>query len=241
MRKYRDDGVVLDTHKLGEADRIVTVLTRNTGVVRAVAKGVRRTKSRFGSRLEPLMMIDLQANRGRNLDIVTQVELVEPFAQGLITDYEYYTAGAVMAETALRLTENEPNTKDQYLLLVAALRSMCRRDHPARPSLDAYLVRAMSLAGWAPSLIDCAVCGAPGPHRAFSLEAGGAVCQACRRGGEHLPGPEALEYLQAISTAQWPPPGSVADYDMQAASRVVTAYVQWHLERRVKSLSLLER
>ena len=241
VRKYRDAGVVLGTHKLGEADRIVTILTRGNGVVRAVAKGVRRTSSRFGSRLEPLMMIDLQANRGRNLDVVTQVELIEPFAQGLISDYDYYTAGSVMAETALRLTEDDPHTEDQFLLLVAALRSMCRREHPARSSLDAYLIRAMSLAGWAPSLIDCARCGAPGPHRAFSLEAGGAVCRACRRGGEHLPGPDALAYLHRISTADWPEPGTVADYDVQAASKVVTAFVQWHLERRVKSLALLER
>ena len=74
MRLYRDRAVVLRQHKLGEADRIVTLLTREHGLVRAVAKGVRRTRSKFGSRLEPFAHIDVQLHPGRNLDIVTQVQ-----------------------------------------------------------------------------------------------------------------------------------------------------------------------
>jgi len=73
-RTYRDEGVVLRTHKLGEADRIVILLTRNHGQVRAVAKGVRRTSSKFGARLEPFMVVDLQLSHGRSLDIVTQAQ-----------------------------------------------------------------------------------------------------------------------------------------------------------------------
>ena len=74
MRLYRDRAVVLRQHKLGEADRIVTLLTRDHGLVRAVAKGVRRTRSKFGSRLEPFAHIDVQLHPGRNLDIVTPAE-----------------------------------------------------------------------------------------------------------------------------------------------------------------------
>jgi DNA repair protein RecO (recombination protein O) len=70
---YRDDGIVLRTHKLGEADRIVTVLARKSGRIRAVAKGVRRTKSRFGARLEPFTHVDLLLYTGRSLDVITQV------------------------------------------------------------------------------------------------------------------------------------------------------------------------
>ena len=79
MPVYRDSAVVLRVTKLGEADRIVTLLTRREGRVRAVAKGVRRTKSRFGSRLEPFSHVDLQLYAGRNLDIVTQAETLDPF------------------------------------------------------------------------------------------------------------------------------------------------------------------
>ena len=81
---YRDEGIVLRTQKLGEADRIVTVLTRRTGKVRAVAKGVRRTKSKFGARLEPFTHVDLQLYTGRNLDIVSQVESIRSYGQEIV-------------------------------------------------------------------------------------------------------------------------------------------------------------
>src|SRR5690606_24524380 len=90
---YRDEGIVLRTQKLGEADRIVTLLTRHHGKVRAVAKGVRRTSSRFGSRLEPFMAVDLQLHSGRNLDIVTQAETLAPYGRRIGTDYALYTTG----------------------------------------------------------------------------------------------------------------------------------------------------
>ena len=238
---YRDEGIVLGHHKLGEADRIVTVLTRNHGVIRAVAKGVRRTKSRFGSRLEPFMMVDVQCHVGRNLDIVTQAELIEPFGRAIVSDYAVWEVASVMVETALRVTETEPHTRDQYLLLVSALRSLCKREHDPRLSLDAYLLRAMAFAGWAPSLDACARCGAPGPHRAFSPEAGGAVCRTCRTGGELLPGEEALAHLAALLTADWQTAEATPAAAAQGASRAVGAYVQWHLERKVKAFSVMER
>src|SRR6188768_3787697 len=117
MPLYRDEAIVLRTHKLGEADRIITMLTRTRGRVRAVAKGVRRTKSRFGSRLEPGMVIDVQCYEGRNLDTVTQVETLAPYGDAIARDYAAYTCATSMLETALQLTEeHEPQTQ-QYLLL----------------------------------------------------------------------------------------------------------------------------
>ena len=86
MRIYRDEGIVLRTQKLGEADRIVTLLTRRTGRVRAVAKGVRRTRSRFGARLEPFTHVDLLLYPGRSLDVITQAETVRPFGELLAQD-----------------------------------------------------------------------------------------------------------------------------------------------------------
>ncbi len=80
MPPLRDEAIVLRTHKLGEADRIITMLTRTPGVRAGRRQWVRRTKSRFGSRLEPGMVIDVQCNEGRNLDTVTQVETLAPTA-----------------------------------------------------------------------------------------------------------------------------------------------------------------
>src|SRR4051795_1729224 len=84
---YRDEAVVLRVHKLGEADRIVTLLTRRYGRVRAVGKGVRRTTSRFGARLEPFSHVDIQMHLGRSLDVVTQVESLHAYGERIVDDY----------------------------------------------------------------------------------------------------------------------------------------------------------
>ena len=150
---YRDEGVVLRTQKLGEADRIVTVLTRRHGKIRAVAKGVRRTKSKFGSRLEPFSHVDLQLYTGRNLDIVSQAESIRSYGNDVVDDYPSYTAGTAVLETADRLTaeEREPSLR-LFLLVIGAMRSLADRTHPAGLVLDAFLLRAMSVAGWEPAL-----------------------------------------------------------------------------------------
>jgi DNA repair protein RecO (recombination protein O) len=97
---YRDDGIVLRTQKLGEADRIVTLLTRRSGRVRAVAKGARRTKSRFGARVEPFTHVDLLLYTGRSLDVITQADTVRPYGKPFASDYPRYTTGTAMLETA---------------------------------------------------------------------------------------------------------------------------------------------
>ncbi|GAA1540261.1 MULTISPECIES: DNA repair protein RecO [Brevibacterium] len=240
MHNYRDEGIVLQGHKLGEADRIVTVLTRSHGLIRAVAKGIRRTKSRFGSRLEPFMLVDMQCHVGRSLDIVTQVELIEPFAQGIAADYDAYSSATVMAEAAARITEVEPQSRTHFLLLVSAIRSLCNVEHPPRLALDAYLLRAMSVAGWAPSLLDCAQCGNPGPHRAFSASLGGAVCTACRPSGAALPDTDALEHMAALLSGDWQRAESSDLHDQIDGSKLVSDWVSWHLERNIRSLRVLE-
>src|SRR6266849_4475908 len=130
---YRDDGIVLRTQDLGEADRIITVLTRRTGRVRAVGKGVRRTKSRFGARLEPFTHVDLQLYAGRSLDVITQAETLRPYGESLATDYPRYTTGTAMLETAERFTpvEKEPALR-QFLLLVGGLRALGEGVHGPR-------------------------------------------------------------------------------------------------------------
>ncbi|HEV2932378.1 MAG TPA: DNA repair protein RecO [Streptosporangiaceae bacterium] len=158
---YRDDGIVLRTQKLGEADRIITILGRTTGRVRAVAKGVRRTKSRFGARLEPFTHVDLMLHPGRSLDVITQAEVIRPYGEPLTADYPRYTAGVAMLETAERFTpmEKEPALR-QLLLLIGGLRSLGESEHDSRLVLDAFLLRSLAVAGYAPALEECARCGA---------------------------------------------------------------------------------
>lgn len=242
MSLYRDEAIVLRAQKLGEADRILTMLTRHHGKVRAVGKGVRRTSSRFGSRLEPFMVIDVQLYTGRNLDVVTQVETIGPYGRAVCADYGLYTAGTAMLETAERLVadEREPATQ-QFLLLVAAVRSLAERAHAPGLVLDSYLLRALAVAGWAPSFTDCARCGAPGPHHAFAVGSGGATCSACRPPGSASPAPQTFELLAALLTGDW----SVADVSderhRREANGLVAAFLQFHLERSLRSLPMVER
>src|SRR5262245_37401176 len=199
---YRDDGIVLRTQKLGEADRIVTVLARKTGRIRAVAKGVRRTKSRFGARLEPFTHVDLLLYTGRSLDVITQADTLRSYGDALTGDYPRYTTGIAMLETAERFTvvEKEPALR-QFLLLIGGLRTLLDNGHDPRLVLDAYLLRSLAVAGYAPALDECAICGtrAPAPdqtrghhapvqsvvsqsatgRRTFGVAVGGLVCRSC--------------------------------------------------------------
>ena len=240
MTLYRDEGVVLRVQKLGEADRIITVLTRRHGRVRAVAKGVRRTRSKFGATVEPFSHVDLQLYAGRSLDIIVQAESLTSYGQRLVTDYGRYTAGTAVLETAERLTaeEREPSLR-LFLLVVGALRALTERD----PSLvlDAFLLRAMSVAGYAPALSECARCSAPGPHRAFSIPAGGTVCPTCRPAGAASPSPAALTLMVDLLTGDWDTAEQSDARSRREASGLVSAHLQWHLERGLRSLPLVER
>lgn len=242
MSLYRDDAVVLRLHKLGEADRIVTLLTRRYGRVRAVAKGVRRTTSKFGGRLEPFSHVDVQLWTGRTLDIVTQAEAITAFGASIVTDYPRYTAGSAVLETAERLTgeEREPALR-LYLLVIGALRALAAGEHEPRLVLDAFLVRAMAVAGWQPALSECAQCAAPGPHRAFSVPVGGAVCPSCRPAGAARPAVETFDLLLALLAGRWEVADASGPTARREASGLLAAHLQWHLERGLRSLPLVER
>lgn len=241
MPLYSDEAVVLRTRKLAEADRIITLLTRQNGVVRAVAKGVRRTSSRFGSRLEPFTHVDLQLARGRNLDTITQAVTLDPFGATIGSDYDHYTAASVMLETAEKLVaeERQPAVQ-QYLLLVGGLRAMTAAAHRPGDVLSSFLLRSFAVAGYAPSFQACARCGLEGPHQAFSPAAGGVLCSRCRVPGSARPAAETLLLLGALLAGEWEVVDIAEDRHRREARGLVTAYVNWHLERGLRSLPLLQ-
>ena len=243
---YRDDGIVLRTQDLGEADRIITVLTRRTGRVRAVGKGVRRTRSRFGARLEPFTHVDLLLWQGRSLDVITQADSLRAYGEPLAADYPRYTSGAAMLETAERFTTEERQpAQRQFLLLVGGLRTLGEGAHAPRLVLDAFLLRSLAVAGYAPSLEDCAVCGsaevsADGTPRAFAIAAGGLTCRSCRPAGAATPSAHTVALMGALLRGNWP----VADASLRRhrveCSGLVAAYLQWHLEHSIRSLRHVE-
>ncbi|MCS3842752.1 DNA repair protein RecO [Microbacterium sp. AK031] len=236
MPTYRDEAVILRTHKLGEADRIVTMLSRRNGKIRAVAKGVRRTSSKFGSRLEPFMVADLQLYQGRSLDIVQQAESLGAYGAEIAAHYDRFTSANAMVETADRLSDAEA-TPQQYLLLVGGLRALSRGEHAPRSILDSYLLRVMALSGWAPSLSDCARCAAPGPHTHFIGQLGGLVCANCAPAGSPRVSQSTLQLLRALMQGEWDAVDAAPHAETAAASGLVSAYAQFHLERGIRSLA----
>jgi DNA repair protein RecO (recombination protein O) len=239
---YSDEAIVLRTRKLAEADRIITLLTRQHGVVRAVARGVRRTSSKFGSRLEPFTHVDLQLAVGRNLDTVTQAVTRAPVGAAISADYDRYTAASVMLETSEHLVaeEREPSVQ-QYLLLVGGLRAMTAGERRPGDVLDSFLLRSLAVAGYAPSFDACARCGLEGPHRAFNPAHGGMLCPGCRLPGSAHPAPETVTLLGALLAGDWPLVETADVRSRKEAAGLVSAYLSWHLERGLRSLPYVTR
>jgi DNA repair protein RecO (recombination protein O) len=244
---YRDDALILRVQKLGESDRIITMLTRRHGRIRAAAKGVRRTTSRFGARLEPFGHIDVQiagdlGHHARSLHTIRQVESIELYGKELGQDYPRYTAASAIAETVERLTpvEQEPSLR-LFQLTLGAWRALSAADHASTLVLDAFLLRAMATAGWAPALSECAVCGTGGRHAAFSVPSGGVVCPDCRPPGSTRPAPATIDLMVALTGGDWRVADASAGPQRRECSGLVAAHLQWHLERGLRSLPLVDR
>ncbi|WP_183644535.1 DNA repair protein RecO [Neomicrococcus lactis] len=241
-RSYRTHGIVLRTYKLGEADRIIVMLSPEYGQIRAVAKGVRRTSSKLGATLEPFMLVDAQIVHGRTLDIITQAQLQRPYGQLIAADYTLFTTANVMAETAERLTQTDDESSAvQYRLFHGALAALSRNQHNPSRVLDSYLLRALAAEGWAPNFSECVKCGRPGPHASVNIVLGGSVCVDCKPSGSLSPGPSAVMLLAALLAGDWDLIDAADMADQRAASGIVTGYVQWHLERALTSMRHIER
>jgi DNA repair protein RecO (recombination protein O) len=236
---YKDQGIVLGSIKLAEADKIVSILTQSSGKIRAVAKGIRRTSSKFGARLEPFTHVSVMLYRGRNLDTVTQAEIINPF-RTLRDDFSLFSAGETMLEAADKVAEEHERNVPLFLLLVRGLRALDTQ--PAEPAAvaEAFLLKLLSLSGFAPGLSACAVCGAMEVHR-FSHSQGGAVCENCHDRDAQRVHPEALAWLAALvaipleeAGAALPPPQV-----HRAGRALLYGFAEYHLERRIRSLPAL--
>lgn len=232
---YKDEGVVLGTIKLGEADRIITLFTRENGKVRAVAKGIRKTKSRFGARLEPFTHVQLVIYRGRNLDTITGADVVESF-KDLRREYESLTAAAALAELVDKVTVERERSVSVYGLLLSGLSALASS---ARGAVVAgFYIKLLSISGYHPQLRVCGGCGTTSDLHAFSAASGGAICSTCS-----LEEPNAIELssdrlalMERLLESDLGTPASSDDaFDV---TRVLRHYAEYHLERPLRSLAL---
>jgi DNA repair protein RecO (recombination protein O) len=236
MTLYREDAVVLRTHKLGEADRIVVLMTTGRGKVRAVAKGVRKTKSRFGGRLEPPGHVSLLLYQGRNLDVINQAESIDLY-RALREDLDRMTDAMALVEAVDQVAQEGEANPALFRILTGALRALA--DAPARPPLlvGAFYWKLLALEGVAPVLDGCVQCGAP-EVVSFDPVEGGVLCRDHRQGSPV--DPATVELLRRVlggqlASALREPAGQT----VYAASHLATAALEVHLERRLRSVHVL--
>ena len=232
------------SYDFAEADRVIVLLTRERGVVRGVAKGVRRSKSRFGSRLQVLVEIDVQLYEGRNLHSITDADTVQFLAAGVIDDFPRYTAALAVLEASERLSESFHGDHAQlYDLALESLIGIRVTEDPILV-LDAFILQATSLSGWAPSLFHCGSCGSPGPHHSFHTRAGGAVCGRCRPPGSIDVPEEVLHAMWLLSQGHIDHATTVMGPIPDAAAMIhhlTKIFVQFHTDKALASLNVLEQ
>jgi DNA repair protein RecO (recombination protein O) len=241
MPLYKEQGIVLGSIKLGEADKIVTILTQGEGKVRAVAKGIRRTTSRFGARLEPFTHVSLMLYRGRSLDTVTQADILTAF-RPVRDDFGLFSAGETMLESVDKVAEEHERNVRLFLLLLHGLRAL--ETGPADPAAvaEAFLLRLLGLSGFAPALGACAVCGDRAVTR-FSASQGGAVCEGCQDRDARRVNPAALTWLDGLVAGDLADAGQgpIVPEVRGEARALLFGFSEYHLDRRIRSLPLLAR
>jgi DNA repair protein RecO (recombination protein O) len=183
MAVYRSKGIVLRSIRYGEADRILDLYTRDSGLVSAIAKGIRRTRSRFGARLEPFSCVDFVAYHGRTLDTITQAEVLRSF-HNVREDLARFEAAAGMVGSVRALSGGDAADRRVFNLLYNGLDALEMRGSSFGEIEASFGLKLSVIAGYAPQLDDCASCGvnldeAPQPlYVAPAL--GGVLCPDCR-------------------------------------------------------------
>ena len=151
---------------------------------------------------------------------------------------EIATSSAPAADK-LAAIEEEPD-QAHYLLLHGAIHALATGAHRPALVVDSYILRAMALHGWGLSLYECAVCGRGEGLAAFHLQSGGVVCSDCAPRAAAYPAPETVELLGSLVSGRWDVADAAGEHDRRAASAIVAAYLQWHVERKVRSLRIAE-
>jgi DNA repair protein RecO (recombination protein O) len=242
-RSYKTEAIVLRSLRFGEADRILHLYTRRRGRIGAIAKGIRKTKSRVGARLEPLSHVDLQLHEGSGeLQTVTGVDLVS--AHRAVREQPYRLGvGLIGAEAMLRLFV-EPEANERAFTALARFLDLLAEVEPTdgRPAIDplalSFQLKLLWLSGYLPHMRTCVECGAGGDLVGFSPRAGGAVCRAHARGSFTL-SPEGLTGIELLLSTPLADAAAAGLGDRacrEALSVVISSYEE-HGGFRLRTLS----
>jgi DNA repair protein RecO (recombination protein O) len=243
-RVYKTPAVVLRQRRLGDVDKILTLYSANLGKVEAVAKGVRKAKSRLAGHVEPLTQATFMFARGKTLDVVTQVETIESF-QGIRDDLERLAYALYACELLDRFTEPHAENFGLYRLLLDTLRRIEQRDDAAAP-LRYYEMALLDEMGYRPELEECVACRSKleAVTNYWTAAGGGVVCPACRRDESAVRpiSPNAIKLLRLMLHGRWSDMSRVTiDPDLAVElERALGEYVRWVLERDVRSAAFID-
>lgn len=241
---YRTEAIVLGKHKFSEADNILTLLSPTGGRIGAIAKGIRKTKSKFGGRLEPFSHVDLMLHRGRNLHTVTQAESIEPF-DAIRTDYDKLTYGCAALGLLDRVAMEEHGDERLFGLALASCRALAAATGGYRRILSAFEIKLMAIIGYRPHLDACVICGAAAARAYFSNRAGGVMCEACSLTDQSAEQADAktLAYLRGILGARMSELDGVEadDGTEEALSELLRGFLAYHVQSRLKGREFVGR
>ena len=244
LRVYKSPAIVLRQRKLGETDKIITLYTAEYGKVDAVAKGVRRLKSRLAGNVEPLTHGSFLLARGRNLDIITQVQSIESF-QPLHDDLGRLSHALYAAELLDRATEERSENFALYRLLLDTLRRLTERDDLER-TLRYYEMAVLGQLGYRPELQRCVVCGAelaPGEVVRWAANLGGVVCSNCKPQNTALStlSPATLNALRVLQSEHFQDAiGLDLDQNTAAVEHILREAIHYALDQDVRSAAFLD-
>ncbi len=248
FKTFRDRAIVLRSYNLGEADRIVVFLGQEQGQFRAVAKGIRRSKSKFGARLASFNLVDVQCRLSTTSDLhtVIQVESLRSYSGQLANDYGAYSAAKAIGEVSQKVTDSQVETlPQQFALLEGAIHALANHRLPAILIAASYLLRALSLEGWSPHLATCAVCGTLNVvsqnQTLFDSRLGGQVCENCAPIRAHPLEANILDLLGKLLAAKWGEVTRFPEYTWLPAYDLAAEWTEWNLEKRLNSRTLLRQ
>ena len=233
-----DQAIVLRSYPFGDADRVVVLISPNNGKIRTVAKGVRKTKSRFGGRLEPFTHVDLVLYEGRNLDTITQVATVEPFRR-LRGDLDAVVAAGMMVEAVDAVAQEEESSLRLFLLLHRGLKAL-DAGHYSPDLITSFLLKLADVVGVAPALAECASCGRTEGLSRFSFSGGGVHCRLCQSDGGVKLRAGVTAYLNDLAQSELMSLPELNSGLSGEAMGIARRFLEYHLDRKLYSLATLE-
>lgn len=247
MSLYKAKGIIVKSVDLSEADKIITIYSDVGGKISAVAKGLRKTKSKFGSRLEPFNYVQLLLYRGRSLDTITQVDIISPFL-GIRKNLDKIAYASAMLDLVDKVAqEGQQGENKAFHLLLRSLEILDKTNHHFKLLLIAFDMKFMATSGYLPSLKSCAICEETIPLEkgTFSSERGGVLCKRCSSVDlMAVPlSPEAITILGRILDADLEKVSSfkIADSAVRELSLLTERYLEYYLQTRLRSRDYLSK